>query len=255
MITVYPIPAFTDNYLWCIHNNTHAYVVDPGDATPVIRYLSENGLILKGILITHHHADHIGGVKELVIQYPGIVVYGPVSNRIPHITHEVKEGDSFSIADLDIDIKVMEVPGHTNEHIAYYCDLGLFCGDTMFSAGCGRLFEGTPEQMYHNFERYRALPAKTKVYCTHEYTLANLEFALAVLPDSESLQEYQSWAKAQRTANTPTLPTSIEQEIRINPFMNSASVDIKKSVEQHFAQEFNNEVAVFSGLRRWKDTF
>ena len=255
MITVYPIPAFTDNYLWCLHNEQDAYVVDPGDAAPVEKYLTTNNLSLKGILITHHHMDHIGGVGKLLSQHPGIPVFGPVSNRIPHITAPRSEGRNAYLPELDIDLEIMEVPGHTNEHIAYYSKVGLFCGDTMFSAGCGRLFEGNARQMYNNFERYRALPENTKIYCTHEYTLANLDFALTVTPDSTQLKEYQSWAKAQRANNIPTLPSNIALEIKINPFMRTASADIKKSVEQHFQEEFDEPVAVFSGLRRWKDTF
>lgn len=252
---IHPIPAFTDNYIWCLHNHRDAYVVDPGDASPVFEFLNANGLTLRGILITHHHTDHIGGVKALLKQYPNILVTGPVSTRIPGVTIALSEGDSVELPELNTYAQVMEVPAHTTEHIAYLSPLGLFCGDTMFSGGCGRLFEGTPEQMQNNFHRFKQLPEDTLVYCTHEYTQANVDFALAISPENQDLLNFANWVKTKRDKNKPTLPSTIATELKINPYMREEQPDVIAGVEKHWQVQFDSPLEVFSAIRRWKDNF
>ena len=253
MVHVYPIPAFTDNYIWCLHNDTDAVIVDPGDASPVLAYLEQQQLILRDILITHHHADHIGGLRKLVS--PEVTVFGPVSNRIPYINKALGEGDKFHLDCLDLELQVMHVPGHTREHIAYYGEGKLFCGDTLFSGGCGRLFEGTPEQMHKVFQRYRQLPGDTHVYCTHEYTLANLQFAETLTPDCAELQSYKRWVTEQREQDKPTLPGNIEQELKINPYMRVADAQMIAALTQITGTEPMNEIAAFAAIRKLKDNF
>lgn len=255
MLTIHPIPAFTDNYIWCLYNDTYAYVVDPGEHQPVIDFLQANNLTLAGILVTHHHNDHIGGIRQLIAQYQDIPIWGPATERFPFVNRRVKENDTIELAQIGITLQVWEVPGHTLDHIAYVNDAGLFCGDTMFSAGCGRLFEGNAKQMQENFDRFRTLPESTKVYCTHEYTLSNLEFALAAWPNNGKITEYQTWATEQQAHHKPTLPSSIAQEIQINPFMNTNNADIKINAERHFSAKFETPNDVFAALRQWKDTF
>lgn len=261
MVQIIPIPAFDDNYIWCIHNKTHAWVVDPGDHAPVIQYLEHNTLTLAGILVTHHHNDHIGGIKQLKNWQKNdqLSVFGSGDSRVPLITKAVEEGDNIVLDALGITLKVMEVPGHTLDHIAFFGGINntmaLFCGDTLFSAGCGRLFEGNAEQMHINFERFRRLPPETKVYCTHEYTLANLEFALAVWPQNQDITQYQQQATKLREDNLPTLPSNIALEMKINPFMNTENVALRASAEARFNTKCAAPAEVFAALRRWKDSF
>jgi len=261
MAQIVPIPAFDDNYIWCIHNQSHAYVVDPGDHAPVIQYLQQHSLILAGILVTHHHNDHIGGIKQLKNwkKDQQLPVIGPNSPRFPFVTQAVDEGDNVSLEALTLTLKIMEVPGHTRDHIAFFGEINassvLFCGDTLFSAGCGRLFEGSAEQMHLNFERFRYLPPETSVYCTHEYTLANLEFAVAAWPENTDLAHYQHQANQLRKENLPTLPSNIGLESKINPFMNTDDAAIRASAEAKFATTYADPVDVFAALRRWKDNF
>ena len=261
MVQIIPIPAFDDNYIWCIHNQTSAYVVDPGDHAPVIQYLQQYSLTLEGILVTHHHNDHIGGIKQLKNWHQGNIlpIIGPNTPRFPFVTQAVDEGDSVPLEALTISLQIMEVPGHTKDHIAFFGEINaspvLFCGDTLFSAGCGRLFEGNAEQMQHNFERFRQLPPETNIYCTHEYTLANLEFAMAVWPQNSDLAQYQQQASQLREDSLPTLPSNIGLEMKINPFMNTDHVAIRASAEAKFATTCEAPVEVFAALRSWKDNF
>jgi len=259
MLTVHPIPAFTDNYIWCITSDAHpgtAYVVDPGDATPVLDYLTERQLELAGILITHHHPDHVGGVADLTNRFP-VPVYGPDNPNIAGLTDRLHEGEAINLFGLELE--TLEVPGHTLDHIAYYCPTQpaplLFCGDTLFKAGCGRLFEGTAEQMHASLSKLAALPEKTLVFCTHEYTLANLAFALAVEPDNQALIRHQQHCQDERAHNRVTLPSTIALEKEINPFLRSATRSLKTQVEQHCGSPLESEVAVFRETRRWKDQF
>lgn len=253
MINVFPIPAFSDNYIWCLHDGRYAAVVDPGDAAPVEHFLQSNNLKLTHILLTHHHPDHIGGVAQL--KQSGVTVYGPVSQRIAHIDTPVSEGEQVSIATLSVDFTVMEVPGHTKEHIAYFGDIGLFCGDTLFSAGCGRLFEGTPAQMYQVFQRYAELPANTKVFCTHEYTQANLDFALNLLPEDGALRDYQQRVHSLRDANTPTLPTTIGLELQVNPYLRAGEPAFAAAIQQKTGKMPQTELDAFAAIRQLKDQF
>ena len=253
MLSIFPIPAFTDNYIWCLHNNETAVVVDPGDANVVKQYLTANQLTLSAILITHHHADHIGGLRELLSDK--IEVFGPVSQRIPHVTRALQDGEQLSLPELGLNLEVMEVPGHTREHIAYFDHDKLFCGDTMFSAGCGRLFEGTPEQMYRVFNRYRQLPPETKVYCTHEYTQDNIKFAESLLPDNAELKDFKNKINALRAAGKPSLPSTLAQEIRTNPYMLTSNKEMLTALTAITGTTPQNEIAAFAAIRKLKDNF
>lgn len=254
MTEVTPISAFTDNYIWCLHDDRYAIVVDPGDAAPVFRFLEQRQLQLVAILITHHHPDHIGGVNTLLKQHPDLVVFGPHSTRIPGINQPRAEGEEVVLPHLGDRLQVMEVPGHTQEQISYYGNLGLFCGDTLFSAGCARLFEGTAEEMHGNFLRFGELPGDTKVYCTHEYTLANLNFALLVDPEHAPTQAYFQQAQATRAQDQATLPSRIDLELTINPFMRVQDQAVIQAAETYSGTSLTTDVAVFSALRRWKDS-
>ncbi len=258
--TIHPIPAFTDNYIWAVSDadSRKVCVVDPGDAQPVIDYLQSNDLQLSEILITHHHPDHTGGIKELTSRYSCRVV-GPGSSGIRGINEFVSEGESINL--FGQKFSIIEVPGHTLDHIAYYCDDQiqiepiLFCGDTLFAAGCGRLFEGTPEMMHESLGKLSALPASTRVYCTHEYTMANLQFAAAADSDNTALLERIELEKAKRAAKQPTLPSSIELELATNPFLRCKEPRLQASAEAQSGQTSSNEVEVFAALRAWKDSF
>jgi hydroxyacylglutathione hydrolase len=251
-----PIPAFTDNYLWLVHDGQRALVVDPGDAQPVTQVLQQLKLQLVAILVTHHHADHIGGVDELR-KATGAAVYGPAGETIPEPLTGLASDDKVNV--LGLEFSVFDVPGHTAGHIAYYCENFeraplLFCGDTLFSAGCGRLFEGTPAQMLASLDQLAALPGNTRVCCTHEYTLSNLRFAKAVEPGNQALQNYARECEEKRSRNVPTLPSSIAQELAINPFLRSRQADVIAAVNK-FNPAASDETALFASLREWKNQF
>ncbi len=216
-ISVIPIKAFNDNYIWCLRNQTHCAVVDPGDAAPVLTYCQDNQLTLSAIIITHHHWDHTGGIDALLATFPDIPVFGPQNKDIKQITIRLSQSDDLELEQLGVKFSVLEVPGHTLDHIAYYGDIGLFCGDTLFSAGCGRLFEGSPQQMFQSLAKLTALPADTVVYCTHEYTMANIAFAEAVEPNNQALIDYKHWANEQRKKNIHTIPMIIQKDLSLKP--------------------------------------
>jgi hydroxyacylglutathione hydrolase len=251
-----PIPAFNDNYIWMLHDGHHALVVDPGDDLPVRDTLAQHSLILESILVTHHHHDHTGGVDALR-QATGATVYGPALERIPEPLQRLGEGDV--VTTLGLNFEVMLVPGHTAGHLAYFAQIPLddpvlFCGDTLFSAGCGRLFEGTPAQMLASLTRFAALPEATRVCCAHEYTLGSLRFALAVEPDNAELQAYQARALALRQNQQPTLPSHIGLEKAINPFLRTHLPQVVHAVQQ-VDTHAHGPAGVFAALRTWKDKF
>lgn len=255
MFDITPIPAFQDNYIWCLHNNQVAWVVDPGDAAPVETFLAQRNLCLLGILITHHHSDHIGGVAQLARNHPLQVIYGPKNPAIAGITHSLREGDRIEV--LGLEFSIVETPGHTLDHIAYFSNTDsplLFCGDTLFAAGCGRLFEGSPEQMYASLQKLAALPAATAVYCTHEYTLANLRFALAVEPDNLATQARFDSAMQVRQATQPTLPSTLQLELATNPFLRATTSSVRAAAAKRGVTSAEN-VQIFAAIRSWKDHF
>lgn len=251
---IIPLPAFRDNYIWLLRRGRSATVVDPGDAAVVDKALQEHGLKLDAILLTHHHSDHIGGVAELAARHSP-QVFGPAGEDIPAITRHVREGDEVSPGALDIRFTVLEIPGHTCSHIAYLAPGVLFPGDTLFSAGCGRLFGGTPGQMYDSLQRLARLPGDTAVYCAHEYTLANLAFAHAAEPDNPARDAWQAECEALRSAGRPTLPSTIARERQINPFLRSDSAGVTNAVAAHTGTRSSDARACFAALRAWKDVF
>lgn len=278
-----PIPAFEDNYLWLLHDGRRAVVVDPGDAQPVLRMLQDRQLQLESILVTHHHPDHIGGVDALR-EATGAKVFGPAREHIPPPFTPLQDGDT--VRALDLDFQVIDVPGHTAGHIAFYLAPTLsasrdalplkgthpawggpapdgivldgrpllFCGDTLFSGGCGRLFEGTPAQMLASLDRLAALPGATRVCCTHEYTMGNLRFALAVEPDNRELIGYHARCAALRDDGEPTLPTSIAQELLINPFLRTRQATVMAAARR-FDPAAHDDNTVFAAIRQWKNQF
>lgn len=259
-LAIHPIPAFQDNYLWLLSFAGEAVVVDPGDAAPVEAALSERGLKLVAILVTHHHPDHIGGIAQLLATHP-VPVYGPIKERatIKPLSVLLEEGDSVVV--LGRRFSVLEVPGHTKGHIAYYAEGAsgarpiLLCGDTLFSAGCGRLFEGTPAQMHASLSRLAALPGETQVYCTHEYTTSNLAFAKAVEPDNPELATYIARVGTLRAQNTPSLPSSIALERSINPFLRTSLASVRAAAARHAGRAMSDDTETFAVLRSWKDGY
>jgi hydroxyacylglutathione hydrolase len=256
--SIHPIPAFTDNYIWALHasDSNQLAVVDPGDAAPVVAYMQANGLQLSHVLITHHHPDPIGGLQQLKSAYDP-VVYGPEPSGIAGITDFLHEGDSINLFGHVFDI--LEVPGHTLDHIAYSCQQAgqamLFCGDTLFAAGCGRLFEGTPAMMVESLAKLSSLDPATRVYCTHEYTLANLKFASAADGTNEDLQRRISREEEKRRQDLPTLPSTIELELATNPFLRCSDSKVVASIADRTGMEPDGPVEVFAALRSWKDKF
>lgn len=254
MFTVLPIRAFEDNYIWLLHDRQHAVAIDPGEASPVLAALEQYGLQLDAILVTHRHGDHVDGIAELLARFP-VPVFGPAHESIPGLTRPVSEGDLVELPNLAATLTVLDIPGHTAGHVAYYGGNSLFCGDTLFACGCGRIFEGTPPQMYASLQKLARLPDDTAVYCAHEYTLSSIRFAKTVEPDNQALLERETADKAAVAAGRPTLPSTIKLEKRTNPFLRCEEAKVMQSVSRYTDKALLNPVDVFAALRQWKDKF
>lgn len=250
---ILPIPAFTDNYIWAILNMEMGVFdcVDPGDAEPVIKFAQAHQLTLRSILLTHHHHDHIGGVSQLINLFPACAVYGPNDPRIPCITHHVKVHETLVIDHYSF--RILFNPGHTSSHISYYEPLQgwLFCGDTLFSAGCGRVFDGTLHELYQSMQLFKSLPLTTKIFCAHEYTIQNLRFAQTVEPKNQFIQNHLH--QLQQTSGC-TLPSLLDMELLINPFLRTESPEVQSYAHQHGAAS-NDSLEIFRVLREQKNSF
>ena len=248
MLTINCLPIFTDNYIWLIQNGDQVIAVDPGAAEPLQAWLAEHHCELVGILITHHHHDHTGGLPALA--QAGLPIYGP--QGVKHVNHELHGGETLQL--FDKAFQVIATPGHTLDHLSYYGADLLFCGDTLFAAGCGRLFEGTPAQLFQSLQRLAALPAQTLVCCTHEYTLSNLRFALAVQPTLSALIQRQAVESEKRSRDLATLPSTLALELATNPYLRTHDEALFAHVKAH-APDIKTELDCFTALRKWKDSF
>ncbi|MBM3358451.1 MAG: hydroxyacylglutathione hydrolase [Betaproteobacteria bacterium] len=251
---VVALRAFSDNYIWTVRDASCAAVVDPGDAQPVLDYLRAERLELAAILNTHHHADHVGGNAALLARYR-VPVYGPHDERIREVTHPLRDGERMKLPHFGIEFDVLEIPGHTRTHIAFFGGGMLFCGDTLFAAGCGRLFEGTPAQMHASLSKLMRLPDTTAVYCGHEYTLSNIRFAKAADPDNRALRELEARAQRQREQDLPTLPSNIAQEKATNPFVRCSETAVVATASRYAGKALQDPVAVLGAIREWKNQF
>jgi len=251
---VIPLRAFSDNYIWTIRDAGHAAVVDPGDATPVLDCLQREKLKLAAILNTHHHADHVGGNREL-LRHAAVPVFGPHDPRIPEVTRRLADGERITLPHFGIELEVIEIPGHTRTHIAFHGHGMLYCGDTLFAVGCGRLFEGTPEQMHRSLGRLMRLPGATRVYCGHEYTLSNIRFARAAEPSNPELEVLEASVRRLREQDLPTLPSTIAQEKATNPFVRCGEPAVVASASRYAGKSLSDPVSVLAALREWKNNF
>ncbi len=244
------IPAFRDNYVWALHDDRSAILVDPGEAAPILAWLDSHHLKPVAILVTHHHADHVGGIRELAARHD-LPVYGPARESIPGRTHPLAGGETINIEALGLGFQVLATPGHTLGHLCYVGQGALFCGDTLFSCGCGRLFEGTPAQMHASLARIKALPGNTLVYCAHEYTLENIDFALELEPDNPALLLRFEEVRALR--GKPSVPVSLSTELATNPFLRCEEALVVVAAAQHFGTPLQPGLEAFAAVRRWRD--
>lgn len=251
MFNIHRINAFSDNYIWVIEREGNCILVDPGDCVPVIEWLNTHNKKLTAILLTHHHSDHCGGVPPLTKRYPNTDVYAPATESISGVTHPVKDGDNIEI--LGGNFRVIGTQGHTKGHISYYGDKKLFSGDALFSAGCGRLFEGSAKQMYLSLQKLKTLPDETLVYSAHEYTLANLKFAHHIEPNNQALLEYSRNIEQLRKQGQASLPSTIGLEKKINPFLRSDTPELLAAITEKINSK--DPIQIFATLRQWKDNF
>lgn len=256
MFSVFPIRALKDNYIWLITRpgKKHAIAVDPGEASLLLETLKTKDIILEAVLLTHHHHDHIAGTSDLLKHF-SIPVYGPAGENIAIVTHPLQENDIVSLLHLEINFQIFDIPGHTRGHIAYFGDNMLFCGDTLFTGGCGRLFEGTATQLFHSLKKLAALPEETQIYCGHEYTLSNLRFAQCVEPDNSDIKERYALTEKLRMKGLPSVPSTLAVEKLTNPFLRCHTPQVQASVEKATGHLLENEATVFKLLRQWKDSF
>lgn len=254
MLTLVSLPILTDNYIWLLHDGSSAIAVDPGEAEPLLHYLQLHGLRLQAVLCTHHHYDHVDGIPALRRAHPDLTVYGPATPRFAAwVTHPVVEGSQLPL--LGQTFQVLETPAHTLDHVVYYAGPWLFAGDVLFACGCGRLFEGTPAQLQQSLQRLAALPAETLLCCTHEYTLSNQRFALAVEPDNLALQQRHARDAQRRAAGLSTLPSTLAEEGLTNPFLRCEQASVQRAVSQQAGAVLTDSLAVLVALRCWKDVF
>ena len=258
MATIIPVRAFSDNYVWVIREGALAAVVDPGDAAPVMDYVEREGLAICAILATHHHRDHVGGVAALAERFDA-PVFGPAREPIPSLTRGVGEDDRVDVRCVDEPFRVLDIPGHTAGHIAFVGRVGampvVFCGDTLFAAGCGKLFEGTAQQMWSSLGKLAALSPETRVFCGHEYTLSNLRFAAAAEPGNAAIARRVQREQAKRDRGEPTVPSTIADELETNPFLRAAEPAVRAAAQAHAGRNLDSDVDVFATLRTWKNAF
>ncbi|MFN4148730.1 MAG: hydroxyacylglutathione hydrolase [Rhodocyclaceae bacterium] len=246
-----PIPAFEDNYIWALRRDGRTALVDPGEALPVLRFLERTGVRLVAILVTHRHPDHVGGIAELVARHP-VPVYGPALEAAEVVTKPLQDGERVSV--LDFEFEVMHLPGHTQGHVAYYRPGSLFCGDVLFGAGCGRVFEGTMEEMHASLARIRGLPPDTQIYCAHEYTQSCLRFAKAVEPDNAAIDARIVTVAAQRAAGQPSVPSTLAEELATNPFLRWSAPEVIAAATARLGHRPANDAETFAAIRLWRDS-
>lgn len=256
MLEIIPLPALKDNYIWLLKNKAsrHIAIVDPSEPEPVLKLINSENLIPIAILITHHHWDHVGGIAGITKEY-NIPVYTPKTESVDGSTHPVGEGDVVSLPELDLNLDILDVPGHTAGAVAYYTDKIVFSGDTLFTAGCGRLFEGTPPQMHASLSKFKSLADETLLYCGHEYTVSNLLFAATVEPANKAIQERLNLAKHARNENQPTVPATLAIEKETNPFLRCEQSNVINAAADYSGKALNEPAEVFAAIRNWKDNF